>query len=357
MIQYLNKLLFRVTLLDKMLFTKHLGVMLKSGIPISEAVASLKDQSNNPQFRKVLEEVYSDINNGKSLENSLSKHKDVFDSLYLGLIATGEKSGNLDSNLEYLATQLKKTYEFNKKVAGATLYPKIILAATIIMGGSIAIFVLPQLTGLFESLDVELPLSTKILLFIANMMKNYGILIIGGVIGLGVFISFILKTAPVKPYWHRVLLSVPVLGKLNVSFELTNLCRNLGIMLKSGLTITSALETQYDATSNLVYKDYLKRLLKSVEKGKKLSEEMVSAKYKFIPSIAIKMINVGEETGKLDETLLYLGDFFEEESDDIAKNLSNTLEPILLLIIGAIVGFVAMAIISPIYQLSSGIKR
>lgn len=353
----LNNILFRVTLLDKMLFTKHLGVMLKSGIPISEAISSLKDQTSNPTFRKILEEVNLDVNNGKSLEKALQKHGDTFDALYLGLISTGEKSGNLDTNLDFLAIQLKKAYDFNKKVAGATLYPKIVLAATIIMGGSIAIFVMPQLTDLFVSLDVELPLSTKILLFFSNAMKNYGVLILSGLGILGVLVSLLLKTPFIKPIYHKLLLLFPVIGPLNKSFELTNIFRNLGIMLKSGLTITTALETQFQATENLVYKDYLARFLKAVEKGKKLSDELNSARFKFIPSIATKMIAVGEQTGKLDETLLYLGDFFEEEADDIAKNLSNTLEPILLLIIGAVVGFVAMAIISPIYQLSAGIKK
>lgn len=353
----LSQLLNRITLLDKMLFTKHLAVMLKSGITVSEAVDSLKDQTNNAAFRVVLEEVFKDVSNGQSLEKALSKHKNVFDSLYLSLISAGEKSGNLDSNLEYLSTQLKKNYELNKKIAGATLYPKIVLTATLIVGTSLSIFVLPQLVPLFTSLDVKLPITTKILLFLANTMKSYGLFIGGGLVALIVLISFLLKTALVKPFYHKFQLSMPIFGNLTKNFELTNICRNLGIMLKSGLTITAALETQHDSTENLVFKGYLKRLLEAVEKGKKLSSEMTSTKFKFMPPIAAKMIKVGEETGKLDEVLLYLGDFFEEEADDLARNLSNTLEPILLLVIGAVVGFVALSIISPIYQLSSGIKR
>jgi type II secretory pathway component PulF len=353
----LTKLLYRVTILDKLVFTKHLGIMLKSGIPISEALFSLKDQTTNIAFRFVLDDIYSDVTNGKSLVKALSKHPEVFDNLYLSLIATGEKSGKLETNLEYLATALKRAFDFNKKIAGATLYPKIVLWATIIMGGSLSIFVLPHLSGLFTSLDIELPISTKILLFFSNTMKNYGLLIAGLLAILGILISLILKTTAVKPKWQSFLLDLPILGNMTRSFELTYICRNLGIMLKSGLTITSALETQHDATLNLVFKGYLKNLMKSVEKGKKISDELVAAKFKHIPIIAIKMIKVGEETGKLDEVLLYLGDFFEEESDDIAKNLSNTLEPILLLIIGLVVGFVAMAIISPIYQISGGIRK
>lgn len=353
----INNLLFRITLLDKMLFSKHLSVMLKSGIPLQEAVGQLKDQTNNPHFKKVLTQVSKDIENGQSLEKALGKHSQVFNSLYLSLVATGEKSGNLESNLEYLSTQLKKKYEFQKKVEAVTLYPKLVLLATFLMGGSISLFVLPKLVDLFTSLDVKLPLSTKILLFFANIMKNYGILVAAVTIAVIVLFAFILKTPLIKPKWHKFLLSLPVIGPLNQDLELANICRDLGIMLKSGLTINNALDTQYQSTENLVFKEYLNELRKNIEKGKKLSEQINPQKFKYFPSIAARMIAVGEQTGKLEDSLIYLGDFFEEEADDATKNLSNTLEPVLLLVIGAVVAFVALAIISPIYSLTSGIKR
>jgi len=357
LLSILNKLLFKVTLLDKMLFTKHLSVMLKSGIPLDEAVISIRDQTKNPKFKEVLTDVVKEIQNGQPLEKALSRYPKVFDKLYLSLVAVGEKAGKLEENLEYLGSQQRKTYEFNKKVSGAMLYPKLVLAASFIMGGSMALFVLPQLFDLFTSLDVTLPLSTKILLFVANLMKHYGFFIIGGIIATGGVFSLLIRTKAIKPEWHKVILSFPKFGELNQNVELTNICRNLGIMLKSGLTITTALETQKDATENLVYKNYLERLKLAIEKGKKLSDEMISQKFSYIPSIVPKMISVGEGTGKLDEVFIYLGDFFEEEVDDATKNLSSTLEPILLLVIGAVVAFMALAIISPIYQLTGGIKR
>lgn len=353
----LNKFLFRITLIDKVLFTKHLSVMLKSGIPLDEAVISIRDQTKNTNFKEVLDDIVKELQNGQSLEKALSRHPKVFDKIYLSLVAVGEKSGSLEENLEYLATQLRKSYEFNKRVSGAMLYPKLVLVSSLIMGGSMALFVLPQLFDLFTSLDVALPLSTKILLFVANLMKNYGFFIVGGIIILGVCFSLFIRTKVFKPKWHQVILSFPKFGELNQNVELTNICRNLGIMLKSGLTIITALETQRDATENLVYKDYLEKLRVAIDKGKKLSEEMISQKFKYVPSIVPKMISVGEGTGKLDEVFIYLGDFFEEEVDDATKNLSSTLEPILLLVIGAVVAFMALAIISPIYQLTGGIKR
>lgn len=353
----LKTILFPVSTLDILFFTKHLSVMLKSGIPLSESITALKDQTGNSHFKKILAHIETAIENGQTLENALSAQNHTFSSLYISLIGIGEKSGNLENNLEYLSQQLKKSYDFNKKIQGATLYPKLILTATFIMGMFISLFVLPQLVNLFTSLEVTLPLSTKILLFVANMMKNYGIIIALVIAGIFILISLFLQTALIKPKWQRLLLSLPFIGSLNQNIELASLCRNLGIMLKSGLTITDSLKTQASASDNLVYKQYLESLLKSIEKGKKLSDEINSKKYPFIPAIASKMIGVGEETGKLEDVFVYLGDFFEEDADDKARNFSNILEPILLLVIGVMVAFVSLAIISPIYQLTSGIRR
>ena len=166
----------RVSFLDKLLFTRHLAVMIKSGIPINEAIVAIMQQSKNPALQKLLDDVLVDIGNGKSLEKALSRHRETFDPFYINLIHIGEESGNLEINLGYLAEQLKKNYEFNKKVQGALLYPAIILLVTFIAGGAISFFVLPKLIDLFSSLDVQLPLTTRILLFIANTMNHIGII-------------------------------------------------------------------------------------------------------------------------------------------------------------------------------------
>jgi len=353
-----NTIMFnRATDLDKLLFTKYMAEMLKSGIPLDEAISTAKDQSKNKYFQKVLASIEESVRNGQSLNKSLSKFPDDFGPLYTSLVKVGEESGNLEENLGYLATQIKKSYEFTKKVQGAMLYPGIILAVTFIAGGGLAIFVLPQLVDLFKSLNTKLPLSTQILLFVANLMKDYGILIMASIIGLFVFAGFLLQTAFVKPKWHKFLLILPGLGSLLQNIQLTNLCRNLGLMLKSGLTLVPSLKTEYEATENLVYKAYLKRLITAAETGKELSEEMRLHRFTFLPVIMTKMVGIGEKTGKLDETFLYLGDFFEEEVDETTKNLSTIIEPVLLLVIGLGVGFIALAIISPIYELTGSIKK
>lgn len=345
-----------IKFLDKVLFTKHLAIMLKSGITLAEAMRALSDQTQNPHFRKVLQNIATQVSNGKSLHKAFSSYPREFDGLYRSLIKIGEESGNLGKNLDFLAEKMKKDYSFKKKVQSASLYPLIILAATGVIGLGISYFVLPQLTELFESLDVALPLSTRILLFIANTMKYFGIFIVAGVITGVVGFNAIIRTPAIKPLWQRFLMRLPYVGAFIQSAQSASLCRNLGVMLKSGLPLTTSLATHAEATDNYVFKRYAERLNNGVEKGQSISKQLESGKFHYIPSIITKMVEVGEKTGKLDETCEYLGDFFEDEVDNATKNLSTVLEPVMLIVISLIVAFVAMAIISPIYEFTGSVK-
>jgi type II secretory pathway component PulF len=347
----------QVTFLDKLLFTRHLAVMIKSGIPISEAVQSIAEQTDNKTFRKILINISSDIDNGQSLEKALSKYSRVFDAFYLNLVRIGEKSGNLEENLEYLGVSLKKDYDFKQKVIASSIYPTVVLLTAIVVGGGISIFVLPKLIDLFSSLDTNLPTSTKILLWLAETMKSYGILIFGAIIAFLVIFRLILLIKPVRFVWQKFILRFPAVGPFAKNVQMTFFCRNLGIMLKSGMSILESLSSLASSTENLVYKDYVNRFSKSIEKGKSISETIKGGGFGLMPKISVKMIEIGEKTGKLDESLVYLGDFFEDETDTAAKNFINILEPVLLLVIGFIVAFVAMAIISPIYQYTGSIGK
>lgn len=330
--------------------------MIKSGITITEAIDILATQTKSAKFHHVLTEILKDIRNGKTLAQALRKHPKVFDQFYSSLIEVGEESGTLDNSLDYLAKQLAKAYGLHKKIQGALLYPAIVVSAMLVIGLGMSFFVLPKLVNLFSVFDVKLPITTRILLFFATLMKNHGPLVTGGSIAAFLFLRFILELPLIKPKWHLMKLSFPIFGRLYENEQLTAFCRNLGIMLKTGLTITKSLQVQYAATENLVFKEYVKRLQKSVDSGTSIEDELSSRHYSKFSPIAVRMIGVGEKTGKLDEVLLYLGDFFEDELDDTAKNLSVVLEPILLLIIGLLVGFVAFAIITPIYQITGSIK-
>lgn len=231
------------------------------------------------------------------------------------------------------------------------------MITALLVGGGISVFVLPQLIDLFKSMDFELPMATKVLLTFAGIMKHYGILILGAITGLILFLRFIIETHFIKPAWQIFLLKLPVVGTFIQNVELSAFCRNLGMMLKSGLPIAAALDTQKQSTTNYVFKNYLDIILSDVNKGKNISESITNNRLVYFSTLAVRMIGVGEKTGKLDESLVYLGDYFEEEVDATAKDFSVVLEPIILLGVGLIVAYLALAIISPIYQFTGNVKR
>lgn len=347
----------RVKFLDKLLFTKHLATMIKAGIPIAEALATLVDQTKSALFKKVLSSVLTDVENGQSLAKSFQRYPKIFDHFYISLIAVGEESGTLEENLEFLSKQLTKDYALRKKIQGAMLYPGLVFAATTIMGGFISLFILPKLVDFFEAFEIELPLTTRILLFVANTMKDYGVLIFGGFIG-GLFLLYLFLHLPkVRPWWHKTMLKFPLFGELLAYGQLARFSRNLGVLLKSGVPVQKALEVTANTLANLKFRADLLSITEDLTKGKEIGESLEHDRYSEYPPLVSKMISVGEKTGKLDETLLYLSDYYEDEVDNISKNLTTILEPVLLLSIGLVVGFVALAIISPIYELTGSIRR
>lgn len=344
-----------VSAVEKLLLTKHLAIMLKAGIPLTEAVNVVIAQTKNSAFKNLLTGIEANLRNGQTLEKSLSKYPKVFDPLYRSIVAIGEESGVLEKNLNYLASQLERTYEFRRKVQGALLYPVIVLLTMAIVGSGIALFVLPQLVELFQSLEVELPLSTKILLFVATAMKSHGVIIIASFFGVIALFVLAVQTRLVKPVWQRFLLRLPVFGNLRQQMEMAMFCRNLGIMLRSGLPIAAALKSCGEATENLIYKAYVLGLEKAVNSGSTIENELSNGKYPLVPTMVTKMVGIGEKSGNLDEVLLYLADFFEEEVDHMTKSLSTILEPILLFVIALVVGFLALSIISPIYKFTGSV--
>lgn len=347
----------KVSLVDILAFTKHVSLMLKSGIPLPESIQIMEKQTSRIVFKKLLFKLHQEIANGQPLHKALAQFPHVFDAFYVNLIKVAEESGSLEKNLDYLATHLKKQHEFAGKVKGALLYPSIVLGVAIITGIGLSVFVLPKLIDLFASLDTELPMSTKILLFFAQMMKDFGIFLFGGTIISFAFLRWAITTRFVKPHWHFLLLSLPVLGVFMQNIELASMFRNIGTMLGVGVHISTALNAQLETTTNMVYKNYLSEMKKGVEKGKSIDETLSKTNRKFMPLIAVRMIGVGEKTGKLDEIFVYLGDYFEDEVDDTSKNLSTILEPIILIVVGLIVAFIAISIIGPIYQFTGSVKK
>ena len=334
---------------------------MKSGITIAESLTSLIEQTKSEALRQVLIGVMKDIENGQSLSKAMEKHPRVFDKLFSSLISVGEESGTLQENLVFLADQLTKEYELRKKVQGAMLYPVLIFIATASMSIFISLFILPKLTDFFASFSMTLPLSTRILLGFAHIMKLYGTWIIGGLLGAVFLALFLLRIKFFKRLADIATLRIPLFGELIAYGQLSRFSRNLGTLLKSGVPLAVALDTAGSTLDHSLFYEAVVIAQEKAKTGIQLATALQLKRYKLykalFPSLVIKMIAVGEKTGKLDETLLYLSEFYDQEIDNFSKNIMTIIEPVMLLGIGVIVGFVAIAIIGPIYQLTGSIQR
>ncbi len=345
----------RVSFLDKVLFARHLALMIRAGLPLRSSILAIKEQSKNKKFRRVLEDVVKNIERGQSLAACLSRHPGVFGSLYTNMIKVGEESGTLQQNLENLAQQLEKNYQLRKRVKAAMIYPSIIVIAIIALSIGLVFFVLPKITPIFESFKIQLPLTTRILIKTTFLLRNYGLFILIGAFGFGIFLFFLSRIKPIRMILDKIILKVPIAGKISRDVNISHFNRTLGVLLQSGVSVIGALEITKTTLGSLVYKKELERLTEEIKKGKSISNYL-NKKEKLFPLIVSRMIGVGEKTGKLDETLLYVSDFYVTEVDRTTKTLSSILEPVLLVVIGLIVGFIALAIISPIYEITRGLQ-
>ncbi len=342
---------------ERLLFTRELAVLLKSGVSLREALSSLYEQSQFSAMRKIITAIIGDVENGQMLAHALKRHPKVFSHLYINLIVIGEQSGTLSKNLEFLALQLEKSYQLRKKIESILLYPTIVFLTAVTLASLISVFILPKLVKLFDSFETGLPLSTQALLWFAALMKAHGIAIfISGIaILIGIRIATLLPI--IRPHWHRLLLRLPLLGGFLRSVYLAQFFRDMGVMLSSGLPLSQALFVEERSMMNLAFSDMARNIHRAVLEGKSVSEEL-SAQYSFlVPSVVVKMIAAGEQSGKLSDTFLYLSNFLDDEVDRSAKNFTVVLEPVLLIVIASVVVFIALAILSPIYSLTGAVRR
>ena len=344
-----------IPMLDKVIFARHLAIMIRSGLSLTEALDIIQEQASSKKLKRITQSVLESVNNGQTLAASLSRFPKVFSGVFIGMVKVGEASGTLEQNLDHVATELEKDYELRRKVKSAMIYPAIVLAATFILGIGLTIFILPKLVKMFDTFKVELPVVTRIFLDIANLLVDYGLYVLVGLVILGVLLRLLVKSKAARPFFHKIYLHLPIVKKISKNVNLARLARVLAILLKSGVTINESLVITADVVGNVLYKRELGKAITEIKKGRSLALSMTNEEY--IPKMANKMIAVGEKTGKLEESLFYLAGFYEEEVDNTTKNLSTILEPALLIIIGLVLGFLAVAIISPIYQFTGSLSR
>ncbi len=350
----LPKFLRRVSLVEKMLFARHLSVMMKAGLSFSRSLKTISQQTKNQYFAEVISQIEKDIKKGKSLADSLEKHPKVFNELFVNMVRVGETGGNLEEILENLAEQMKKDHEIISKVRGAMVYPAVIVLAMIIIGVLMMIFVIPTLLATFQDLEVELPFTTQMIIFISDAFQNHGLVVLGVMIILTWLFMAIHKTAKGKKCFDFSLLHLPIFGTIIKKVNLARFTRTLSSLIESGISINKALNIISRTLGNTYYKESLKEATKDIQKGIDLSK-IIKRYENLYPALVVNMIEVGEETGTLEGTLKQIAEFYEEEVDQVTANLSSIIEPILMMVIGAAVGFFAVSMIQPMYSLMEGI--
>jgi type IV pilus assembly protein PilC len=352
-----NKVYGGVPTKEKMLFAKHLAIMIHAGLPLRDSLEEIGDQTKMKKFHKVLGVVVKEVENGQFLSSAMAQYPKIFDDLFTSMVRVGEESGKLSENLEYLAAQLERADTLKQKVRGALIYPAIVLAGTLGVAGFLTFVTLPQLLPIFISLKVSLPPTTQFLFDFSHFAVKNGLYIVLGLVGLVFGFRALLAVKSFRFFVHRITLSIPVFGKLEQYAQLTRFSQILGTLLASGVDIVRSLQITASSMGSLVYRNELEAIAKNMSKQGESIAEYLARKPKLFPSIVERMIRVGEKTGKLDASLLYISDFYDKEIDGIVGNMTAIIEPVLLLVLGVIVGFVAISVITPIYKLTEGIHR
>ena len=329
--------------------------MLRAGLPLPEALEIIRRESTNKRMQKILADISFQTRKGRNLSAVLSQYKEDFDSVFLTIVTAGEHSGTLEKSFDYLAKQLLSSYEFTQKVKGSLMYPAVIIAAMVGEALLMLLFVLPRLSTVFLSLDIELPLATRLILDFGRFVGDNTALTIGVFLGSIVLAVFLFINKNTRSRIFSLIAKLPAVKKMVVEIDVARFARTLSILLKSGVPIIETLEVSAGAVSQPKWKEATKRFSAQVARGKALSEVMLEEK--MFPAVLAQAIRTGEETGSMDVVLEDLADFYEKEVDYSLKRITSLLEPVLMLLIGVAVGVMVVLIVTPIYSIVGGLDN
>lgn len=344
-----------VSLSQKIMFTKNLAGMLKAGLALSRALDVLHRQTSNKYFKKIINNLLDTIAKGSPLSEGLATYPSVFSSLFIAMVKSGEESGGLPGALIEIGTNLEKTYALRRKVKSAMMYPAIILVAIVVIAILMFVFVVPTLTSTFKELGAELPASTKLVIGLSDLISNHLLLLVLGMIGAVGFFILLFRLKRTRRAIDFVSVRVPVLGSLIKEINSARTTRTLSSLIASGVTISRSLSITQEVLQNHYYKRVLEEAQRAVERGEPISS-VFKAHTTLYPVMVGEMMEVGEETGKITTMLGDIATFYEEEVDARTKDLSTIIEPALMIVIGAGVGFFAVSMLSPMYSIMDSIK-
>lgn len=346
----------KVKLKDLVVFTRQLSTMISAGVPLTRAFATLHTQTENKYFKTVIINISKDIEGGNSLADSLEKYPNVFSEVYVNMVRAGEAGGILDEILGRLATQVEKDATIRKKIKSASAYPTVIFSITIVAFFGIMIVVIPKLGKIITDLggpDAKLPVYTQAMLGASGFMQKNAILIIV-VFAITIYLlRRYIKTPAGKYKFHALLLKTPIIKNVISKIAIARFSRTFASLMSSGVTVLDALEVTGSAIGNKVIEKELRNAAKEVRNGKQLSEPLSKSAY--FPPIVAQMLAIGEETGQIDTILIKVADFYEEEVDAVIDGISSLIEPLMIIVLGGMVGMIAASVMGPIASLSQNV--
>lgn len=343
----------RVRLRDLVMFSRQFATMIDAGLSVVKCLDILQQQCRNPRLKEVVGVVKHDVAGGASLTDALAKHPRVFSSLYVNMARSAEAGGILDQVLDRLAAFLEKEQEVRTKIKSAMTYPVVVFIFAVLMLLGLIFFVLPKFKIIFETMQLKLPLATRLLLGISDAGRHYWFLFLAVSVGLLIAYKLYARTQSGAMVIDRLKLQLPVFGDLVMKASVSRFARTFGTLISSGVPVLRALEIVADTSGNRVLSHTIMRARASIKEGEKISAPLFSSRV--FPAMVTQMIAVGEETGRLDQMLLKVSDFYDKEVDATLKSLTSLIEPVMIMGLGCIVALIAISVISPIYELVGSI--
>jgi type IV pilus assembly protein PilC len=346
----------KVKFKDLVIFTRELATMINAGVPLPRSLNTLENQIENKYFKEVIGSINHDVESGAPLADAMAKFPNVFNDVYVNMVRAGESGGILDDILKRLAEQVEKDASIRKKIRSAMAYPVVILVVTIIAFFGIMLFILPKIGKIIKDLggpNAELPIYSRAMLGISAFMQHNFIFII--IIMAAAIYGFrhYIHTEKGRYKWHGFLLRMPIVGNIVTKVAIARFSRTFSSLMGSGVSVLEALEVTGKAMGNMVLQKELTQIAEAVKNGQPLGKQLSEAK--FFPPIVGQMMSVGEETGKIDQVLVKVADFYEEEVDAVIDGLASIIEPVMIVVLGSVVGLIAASVMGPIASLSKNI--
>lgn len=342
---------------DLVIFTRQLSTMVSAGVPILRALTTLQAQTESKRLKEVLEVVNKDVQGGKSLGDSFANFPEVFDEVFVNMVRAGEAGGILDEILKRLAVQQEKDDSIRRKVKGAMTYPIVLICITVLAFFGLMLFVIPQIGNILKDLggeNAELPFVTQVMLNISDFMLNRWYVVIGVMVLVAYLFTRWVKTPSGRLTFDRTITKAPIIGQIVKKLAVARFARIFASLMGAGVSVIESLKVTAKALGNKAYEGEVLAAAEQVKNGKQLSEAMSGSK--LFPEIVAQMLAVGEETGQIDTVLLKVADFYEEEVDTLIGSLSSILEPVMIVIMGSLVGLIAISVLQPITSLSQNIE-